>query len=145
MQGVSSTEHDYDAHAEWCEKWAPPCPDGNPQRVRRALGFRERNTAELELRVALGGDDLGVCTVVVDERGDEVYVRVLVCYDADQEGRTRHEYMDCPVRTWLERPLGERAVIDLDSDEELPLFIPAYLENVPQADHGYHPVHRRHR
>jgi hypothetical protein len=28
-------------------------------------------------------------------------------------------------------------VIDVDSDEELPLFVPDYLGNVPQADHGY--------
>ena len=63
---------DDDAHAEWCEKWAPRCPEHNPQHVRRALGFRERNIGELELRVALGGD-LGVCEVVVDERADEVH------------------------------------------------------------------------
>jgi hypothetical protein len=49
--------------------------------------------------------------------------------------------MDCPVRVWLEQPLGERAVIDVDSDEELALFTPRYRNNVPQPDHGYR--HRR--
>ncbi len=51
--------------------------------------------------------------------------------------------MDCPVRVWLDQPLGDRAVIDLDTDEELPLFVPEYLNNVVQPDHGYHPVQRR--
>jgi hypothetical protein len=34
-------------------------------------------------------------------------------------------------------------VIDADTDQELDLFIPAYLDNVPQPDHGYHPANRR--
>jgi superfamily II DNA or RNA helicase len=56
-----------------------------------------------------------------------------------------HEYVDCPVRVWLDRPLGERAVIDVDDDEELPLYVPEYLNNVVQPDHGYHPANRRRR
>jgi len=43
------------------------------------------------------------------------------------------------VRVWLKQPLRERAVIDVDSDDELPLYIPQYLDNVRQPDHGYHP------
>jgi hypothetical protein len=148
--GLPIIEFDSEAHAEWCEKWAPPCPRGNPVRVRRALGFRERSVGELELRVALGGNDNGVCDVIVDERDDEVHVRVLVCYsfaedDDDEPSQLRREYTDCPVRVWLEKPLGTRAVIDVDSDEELPLFTPAYLNNVPQPDHGYRPANRRRR
>jgi hypothetical protein len=34
-------------------------------------------------------------------------------------------------------------VIDIDTKEELPLFVPKYLNNVLQADHGYHPARRR--
>ena len=33
----------------------------------------------------------------------------------------------------------------LDTDEELPLFVPEYLGNVVQPDHGYHPGPRRRR
>ena len=73
----------------------------------------------------------------MDERDDEVYVRVLVCCcddDEDDEGNWRdREYTDCPVRVWLKQPLGERAVIDVDGDEELPLYIPNYLDNVRPA------------
>jgi hypothetical protein len=133
--------------AEWLAKWAPPCPDGNPQRLRHALGFWERSLGELEIRVALGGNDHGVCELIVEERQSEVYVRVLVCYDPDghrEDGppETR-EYMDCPVRTWLKEPLGDRAVIDVDTDEELKLYKPYYLDNIPQPDHGYWPANRR--
>jgi hypothetical protein len=142
-RGNPIVEFDSEAHAEWCAKWAPACPVGNPQRVRRPLGFRERSIGELELRVDLGGNDGGVCQVILDERDDEVYVRVLVCYDDDDDApQPDREYVDCPVRVWLEKPLGMRAVIDVGSDEELPLFIPAYLNNVPQPDHGYHPANR---
>lgn len=140
--GQPIVEFDSEAHEKWLRKWAPECR----RRVRRPLGFRERNISELELRVALGGYDRGVCRVILDERDDEVYVRVLVCSceDGDDDGNERdREYMDCPVRVWLKEPLGKRAVIDVDTDEELPLFIPAYIDNVPQPDHGYHPANRR--
>lgn len=143
--GQPIIEFDSEAHERWLEKWAPECR----RRVRRALGFRERNIGELELRVALGGDDRGVCRVILDERDDEVYVRVLVCCcDDDDDGsngnwRNYREYTDWPVRVWLKQPLGDRAVIDVDSDEELPLYVAKYLNNVPQPDHGYHPANRR--
>jgi hypothetical protein len=142
--GQPIIEFDSEAHQKWLEKWAPECR----RRVRRALGFRERSIGELELRVALGGDDRGVCRVILDERDDEVYVRVLVCWcddgDDDDDGPLcDREYMDCPVRVWLKQPLGGRAVIDVDSDDELPLYVPEYLDNVRQPDHGYHPANRR--
>ena len=146
--GQPVIEWDDEAHAEWCEKWAPRCPVGNPQRLRRALGFRERNVCELELRVPLARGE-GACEVIVDERDHEVHVRVLVCYRDDDEDEEAfpcpREYMDWPVRTWLEHPLGDRAVIDVDSDEELPLYTPDYLNSIPQPDHGYRPANRRRR
>lgn len=144
--GKNVVVRDAEANIEWRESW-PSCPDGQLQRVRHALGFRERNVGELELRVLLGGDDDGVCQTIVEERGEEVYVRVLVHRqdEADASRRRDREYIDCPVRMWLDRPLGERAVIDLDTDEELPLYTPLYLNNVPQHDHGYRPANRRRR
>jgi hypothetical protein len=139
---VDTEDWDEDPRLPWLA-----CPDANPQEVRRALGFRERNVGELELRIPLGGDDRGACQVIVEERDDEVHVRVLVCgYDLDDRlGKLPREYVDCPVRVWLAQPLGERAVIDMDSDQELPLFTPEYLDNVPQRDHGYRPANRRRR
>jgi hypothetical protein len=49
-----------------------------------------------------------------------------------------------PVRVWLDKPLGDRAVIDEDSDEELDLFTFSWDEdNNPLPDHGYRPANRR--
>ncbi len=151
MCAVSGTRDDQagDRSAEpklrpW-QRWTTDC-NGEPI-IGARLGFRERSVGELELRVALGGYDRGVCRVILDERDDEVYVRVLVCWcdDDDDDDETWREYMDCPVRVWLKQPLGDRAVIDVDSDEELPLYIPRYHGNVRQSDHGYHPANRRRR
>lgn len=137
--------HGFDVYPspDWVREWDPRCPDGNPQLVRRALGFRERSVRELELRVELRGDERGVCQTVIEEHAQEIYVRVLVCRDGRRSKHESREYTDCPVRVWLDEPLGERAVIDVDSDEELPLFIPSYLNDLPQPNHGYHPVNRR--
>lgn len=110
------------------------CPDGLRQRLCHPLGFRERNVGELELRVLLGPTDGGVCQVIVEEPDDEVYVRVLVhCRDEHDlpEHRPPH-YTDCPLRVWLDEPLGARAVIDADLDEELP-----HASNPWQPDFGY--------
>ena len=127
----------------WVEKW-PPCPDGNRLKLRHALGFRERNIRELELRVLLGGDGWGVCQIIVDEREDEVHVRVLLHRSEERRLRAAdREYLDSPVRVSLARPLGERAVIDMDSEKELPLYTPMYMNNVLQPDHGYRPAARR--
>jgi hypothetical protein len=136
---------DDEAHAAWLERWAPRCPDGSPQRLAHPLGFRERSVGELELRVALGAVDHGVCAVIVDEQDHDVYVRVLVCHDERDDDRPsrRREDTDCPVRVWLEKPLGQRAVIDIDSDEELPLFTPSWFDGVGQPDAGYRPANRR--
>ncbi len=121
--------------AEWRQKWAPACPDGSPQRVRRASGFRERNVGELELRVNLGGNDHGVCTIALDERDDEIYVRMIVCCDDADTPRRVREWMNCPVRTWLKRPLDGRRVIDADTNEELPIHTP-YRDHVPDPERG---------
>lgn len=78
-------------------------------------------------------------------------MRVVVCYEDEEDEKEddvrprRREYAECPVRVSLDRPLGERAVIDVDHDEELPLYVPKYLNNVVQPDHGYHPASRRRR
>lgn len=86
-----------------------------------------------------------MCQVIVEERRDEVYVRVLVhCGDEhDLPAHRSRDCMDWPVRADLDAPRVERAVIDFDSDEELLLYKPEYVNNVPQPDHGYHYVGRR--
>lgn len=81
----------------------------------------------------------------MDEHEDDVHVRVLV-HRQDNRERSRstsRASCDCPVRVWLKHPLGDRAVIDADTDQELLFFIPLYLDNVPRPDHGYHFAPRR--
>jgi len=105
---------------DWKQRWSPPCPDGDPVMVRQAVGYGERGPCELELRVALFGREGGVCQAIIDEHVDEIYVRVLVHWDDQRARRARgHDYV-VPVRVWLEEPLGERAVIDVDSRLSLP-------------------------
>jgi hypothetical protein len=141
--GQPIIEWDDEAHAAWCAKWAPRCPDGNPQRVRRAIAFRERNVCELELRVPLAFDENGACQVIFEESDDTVLVRVLVCFDPEREVFPRpQEFVDCPVRVWLDRPLATRTVVDVGSNEALPLHSPRYLtppatqENPPTSSSG---------
>ena len=95
--GEPTVGWEVDTRGEWGEKW-PACPDGHPLKLRHALGFRERSVRELELRVSLGDDGWGVCQIIVDEREDEVYVRVLLHRSDDRRGvsLTEREYLDSP-------------------------------------------------
>ncbi len=110
--------------AAWGEKWAPPCPDGHPQRLRRAVAYRERNRCELELRVPLGRGEGGACQVVIDEQDEQVLVRVLVHYEPGEPEYPPTLETEWPVRVWLDAPLGDRAVLDADTNWRLPLFVP---------------------
>lgn len=120
-------------HARWLDRWAPKCPIGNPQRIRPCLAFREREPGRLQLRVALAREE-GVCNVVVDEQEDVVYVRALLCYDPDAEDMRTPDYWDCPVHVYLDRPLGDRGVFDIESDAFLPLHTPCWEDASPSAD-----------
>jgi hypothetical protein len=126
---TGSNDYQCIAHerAKWLEKWAPECPIGNPQRLRRCVGYREREPGRLQLRVPLGGAE-GVCDVIVAEDEESVTVRVLICYEDDdgEDAGVNAEYVSCPVHVYLAQPLEGRAVVDLDSGEALPLFIPSW-------------------
>ena len=138
------------SHEDWLAKWAPPCPDGNPQRLLEILGFRLKGADLLQLRVVLKQDDGGVCQAIVEEHPDRVYVRALACLEEEEEeekedwpdsfsqpteggnpGWRRPREIDCPCNVWLDAPLDERVVIDVDSDEELPFFIPRWGTGEP--------------
>ena len=120
--------------AAWLKKWAPPCPDGNPQRRLQILGFRLKGADYLQLRVVRWSDE-GVCQVMTDEHPDRIYVRVSACapYDPDRPDLWRRstEALDSGCNWWLDAPLGERIVIDVDTGEELPLYIPRWDTDEP--------------
>lgn len=125
-------EFDDDWHPEWCDsehaawmdKWAPKCPIRNPQRVGHLLGYREREPGRLQLRVSMRPGTDGVCEAIVEETEDAVHVRVMLCFEDRDESWEDREYWDCPVHVYLEKPLGDRPVINVDGEEALPLFVP---------------------
>jgi hypothetical protein len=98
------------------------CPIGLPQRRCRCLAYREREPGRLQLRVVMSTCD-GICDAIVEECEDRVYVRVVLCYD-DSVEPTADQYANCPTHVYLEKPLGERKVIDAETDRVLPLFVP---------------------
>jgi hypothetical protein len=114
-----------DDRSEWLEKWAPRCPDGRPSVPRELIAYREREPGRLQLRVPLCGDE-GVCEVVVEEDEKTVRVRALVCYGDDEDESGIHEYVNCPVHVYLDRPPQGRQVVDVETGAALPLFVPSW-------------------
>ena len=115
---------------DWLAKWAPPCPDRNPQRLLEIVGFRLKGADYLQLRVVLRRGDEGVCQAIIDEHPDRLYVRAIACLPEEPERSDvswiRTGEVDCPCNWWLDAPLGERVVIDVDTGKELPLYIPRW-------------------
>jgi hypothetical protein len=111
----------WDEDQAWVETWMPKCPDRNPQRLCEILGFRLKGPEYLQLRVVLTPADWGVCNAIIEEHPDLVYVRAIACYDDGWPPRQRPGCLygdtDCPCSVWLDAPLGERIVIDVDSGE----------------------------
>ena len=117
-----------DEHAAWLDKWAPKCPIGNPQRACACLAYREREPGRLQLRVAVLPGTEGVCDVIVHEDEDTVYVWVILCYEETDQDDEERECWDCPVHAYLDQPLNGRTVIDVQTDQALPLFLPSRKE-----------------
>jgi hypothetical protein len=98
--------------------------------VAELLGFRLKGEDYLQLRAVLpGGPWGGSCTRLVDEHEERVDVRVLLCSPLDTREVTTE--CDCPFNVWLDAPLGERNVVDVDTGRELPLFIPNWDTDEP--------------
>lgn len=135
FQQVQDTPAEDDADAAWLEKWAPKCPDGDPQRLCELRGFRLKGRDHLQLRVALRALDRGVCQLIIEEHPDRVYVRALACEHEDEPGRTGSvpQETDCPCNVWLDAPLDERIVVDIDSGRPLPLFVRGWGSGKPSV------------
>ena len=115
-----------DQHAEWLEKWTPACPIGNPQRLCTLVGYREREPGRLQLRALVRPSTDGICEAIVEEDEHTVRVRVLVCYQERDQDEDIASFWNCPVHVYLEKPLNGRKVIDVDSEQALPLFVPSW-------------------
>ncbi|HEY5262106.1 MAG TPA: hypothetical protein VIJ33_08330 [Solirubrobacteraceae bacterium] len=79
--------------------------------------------------MALAAGTERICEAIVDEQENAVYVRVLACYEEDNDVDRDGEYVNCPVHVYLEKPLNARTVIDVDTDKPLPLFTPSWGTN----------------
>jgi hypothetical protein len=122
---------DRDCAGDWLAKWAPPCPEGKFQRLAEITGFRLKAPDYLQLRVILRDDDESGCHVVVDEHESCLYVRAMAHTPELARGTRYVKETDCPCNYWLDAPLGERVVIDVDTGAELPFFIPRWGEGLP--------------
>ena len=136
----------------WPRPAIPPCPDGNPQRRVEIVGFRLKGADYLQLRVVLRyRHDRGICHVTVEEHDDRVLVCAVACMDDSPDeragscgcgrvcdcGRVCGCDCDCdcdcepsetegPCNVWLDEPLGERIVVDIESGRPLPLCVPGW-------------------
>lgn len=119
-------EFDWEAHAEWCDTWAPRCPLRNPQRPATLTGYREREPGRLQLRAVLRARTEGVCDVIVEEDEETVRVRVVLCWENWDDHLGDRDYLDCPVHVYLDKPLGGRTVIWVDNEQPLPLYEPQW-------------------
>lgn len=68
----------------------------------------------------------GVCEVIAEETEEIVQVRVLLCFEDRDESWDDREGWDRPVHTYLDKPLGNRSVIDVDTRKPLPLHAPRW-------------------
>jgi hypothetical protein len=100
------------------------CPVGNVQRAVRCLSYREREPDRLQVRVAIRPSLEGVCDASADEDEETVRVRVYLCYPEGSLEPPDPEYMNCPVHIYLDKPLGDRKVVDALTGETLTVFVP---------------------
>jgi hypothetical protein len=98
------------------------------------VAFRLKGPDYLQLRVILKKGDHGACQIIIDEHPDRLYVRALACLKDDEDeasGWSGTDEVDCGCCVWLDAPLGERVVIDVETGEELPLLIPRWGTGEP--------------
>jgi hypothetical protein len=102
---------------EHWENMAPPLDD-TPRRLvpRSFVAHREREPGRLQLRLVLARDE-HVDDIVVDEEDDRVIAFASVCTPTTG---AHPEQMEGPFHVYLERPLGDRTVVDALSGRTLP-------------------------
>jgi hypothetical protein len=105
----------------WLDDWTAGCPRGYPQRPVTLLGCRLTAADCVQIRVALGGGDDGVCRLFAEQSDDCIYVSAWADRETDEEPTADADDavdIGCPV--WLDEPLGVRTVAELDTGVELP-------------------------
>jgi hypothetical protein len=102
------------------ELWEKMRPALDPTRRRLAprsfVAYCEREPGRLQLRLVLARDE-HIDDIVVDEEEDCVIAFASVCGPTTG---AHPEQMECPFHVYLERPLGDRKVVDSLSGRKLP-------------------------
>lgn len=63
----------------------------------------------------------GICSVVIQESRELVLVRVILCRHEDNwDDDDESELFNSPVRVWLDEPLNDRWIIDVETGLRLP-------------------------
>jgi hypothetical protein len=117
-----------------------PCPIsplGLSQVARRCLGYCEREPLRLQLRVALLYTE-EVCDVAVDERASHV-VRVVICWHDDlPDGYLEPGFAEERTHTYLQEPLAARPLLDFETGEPVPFYVPTWLDGHRTKAPGYY-------
>ncbi len=86
---------------------------------RVCVGHMEREPGRLQLRdvIALGE---GLCDIEVVETEETVTVYGFICAGEDEAPVDLRVTGDCPYHVYLDRPLGDRRVVDGHLGREIP-------------------------
>ena len=76
---------------------------------RPCVGYMEREAGRLQVRYVLSMDDEHVGDIEVTEDDHTVVVSATMCTPLHSEAR---DEIECPYHVYLDRPLGDRTVID---------------------------------
>jgi hypothetical protein len=129
---------DHELSEQIDEVWFPVCPRGLPQRVRRCLGYYERDPGRVQLRFA-ALDDEGLCDVLIDERDSHVVVRVVICRTDDPLERYPEPGLaEERTHAYLQAPLAGRPLIDFETGEPVPFYVPTWLDGHRTKAPGYY-------
>jgi len=92
-------------------------------RPRRCVGYMEREAGRLQLRYVVVGDE-HLDDIVVAEDDRTVAVFGTICQPVIQPVG---DAVECPYHVYLDRPLGDRSVIDGFGDVPVP-YVNVYVE-----------------
>lgn len=116
----------------------PCCPRGFEQRERACLGYYERETLRLQIRVLIR-DNEGICAALVEENDESVAIRLIVCESDDPSDWLLYDgYADERHHVTIARPLGNRTVVDYVTGRPMSFYVPTWCNGRPTEAPGYY-------
>jgi hypothetical protein len=117
------------------DRWLPYCPAHHPVEPKELLGYTILSPRLLRVEVSMRGFE-DVCDVVVDEGPDLIRVRATACANFHNHPVFRRSALGDPSVITLNEALGDRVVIDYETEEPVPVYVPPYLHGRRTADPG---------